>query len=199
MPESNPPKMNPEFLKRLLFQGYMKKAEQGDADAAFNAGIGLLHGIGTTRDTERASQLFRQAAEAGNAKAQFQLGYCLHQHLAEAPEGTDRAAEALKWFLRAAEQGVTEACFAAGVCLSQGEGAPKDERGAFQWYLKAAEAGHVGAMVNLGLSYYRGQGVHPSENQALVWLKKAADAGDAEAIDLFEAMEKEKREEAKQK
>ena len=60
----------------------------------------------------------RVSAAAGNADAQNDLGYCLHEGLG-VPK--DRR-HAFRWYLRAAKQGVVRAQFNVGLCYRDGEG-----------------------------------------------------------------------------
>ena len=67
--------------------------------------------------TEAIAQC-REAAEQGDAEAQFRLGACY-----AAGQGVSQSyTEAAKWFRKAAEQGNAKAQFALGVCYHAGEG-----------------------------------------------------------------------------
>lgn len=96
----------------------------------------------------------RTKAEAGDAKAQVELGKAYHF-------GTgvimDRA-EAVKWFRRAAEQGAATAQTILGLYYELGLAVEKDPVEAVRWYLKAAAQGDANAQINLGFSYSNGVG-----------------------------------------
>ena len=64
----------------------------------------------------------RQAAEQGNAAAQFSLGLMYADG-----EGVPKDdAEAVRWYRLAAEQGNAAAQFSLGLMYADGEGVPKD-------------------------------------------------------------------------
>ena len=91
----------------------------------------------------------RQAAELGDAKAQYSLGgmYADGKGVAE-----DDAA-AVKWFQKAAYQGDVMAQFSLGVMYADGEGVVEDYTEAVKWFSKAAEQGYAKAQVNLAVMY----------------------------------------------
>ena len=69
-------------------------------------------------DPCQAAQRYRQAAEQGNADAQYNLGVCYDEGLG-VPQIHREAAE---WYRKAAEQGHAAAQHNLGVCHSSGEG-----------------------------------------------------------------------------
>jgi len=80
-------------------------------------------------------------AEAGDGKAQFDLGVCYFEG-----EGVVKdEQEAVKWYKKAAEQGFAVAQWTLGVCYSEGAGVAKDEKEAVKWFTKAAEQGNAEA------------------------------------------------------
>ncbi|MEN3794861.1 tetratricopeptide repeat protein, partial [Fulvimarina sp. MAC3] len=118
------------------------------------------------------------AAEAGDAGAMANLGYCY-----DMGEGVEQdQAEAIAWYRKAAEAGDAVAMVNLGVSYARGEGVEQDQAEAIAWYRKAAEAGNAVAMVNLGVSYARGEGVEQDQAEAIAWYRKAAEAGHARAM-----------------
>ncbi len=76
-------------------------AEQGHALALLVLADQYLHGEGLPRDTARAADYYRRAAEAGIPRAQLQYGIMLLDG-----EGvTQDSSEALEWIFRARQQG----------------------------------------------------------------------------------------------
>jgi uncharacterized protein len=69
--------------------------------AAASLGISALAAAGATRDP-RAEKALRAAAEAGDARAQYEFGRLIAR-------GGDRAGLAARWYRRAAEQGDADA------------------------------------------------------------------------------------------
>ena len=119
----------------------------------------------------------RQAAEQGDATAQFNLG-----NMYANGEGVPQdAAEAVRWYRLAAEQGDADAQFNLGVMYANGEGVPKDNAEAVRWYRLAAEQGLASAQFNLGSMCANGEGVLKDNAEAARWFRLAAEQGDADA------------------
>jgi len=68
-------------------------------------------------------------AEAGDAEAQFDLGFMYYEG-----EGVpEDHAEAVRWYRLAADQGLAEAQFNLGLMYGNGEGVPQDDVQAHMW------------------------------------------------------------------
>jgi localization factor PodJL len=115
------------------------------------------------------SAALRQAALAGDAKAQFEIGlrYTEGRGVAADP------AEAATWYRRAADQGLIPAQYRLGSAYEKGHTGTRDTAEAKRWYVKAAEAGNLRAMHNLGVLYANDGDMA----NALAWFQKAGDAG----------------------
>ncbi|MBF0127147.1 MAG: sel1 repeat family protein [Magnetococcales bacterium] len=121
---------------------------------------------------------FRDAADQGDAEAQYNLGVML-----EKGQGTPRScAEAAQWYRLAADQGFALAQYNLGVLYLQGTGVPHREREATRWFRKAAEQGFAEAQYNLGVMYKDGRGVARDVLQAYVWITLAAGQGIPQAM-----------------
>ena len=97
-----------------------------DGVAAYEAG-----------DFQTAIRLWRDAAEAGNAAAQNNLGI-----IYDLGKGTPRSDKlAIFWFLKAARQGYARAQFNLGRKYDNGEGVQANEVTALMWYTLAASGG----------------------------------------------------------
>lgn len=119
----------------------------------------------------------RKKAEAGNANAQFDLGF----HY-ECGDGVRKdLVEAVKWYRKAAEQGLYSVQYYLGDMYSTGKDVPKDSFEAVKWFSKAAEQGSTSAQVKLGLAYAEGEGVPKNLVQAHVWINLAGANGDESA------------------
>lgn len=107
----------------------------------YNLATYYLEGKGTAKNLRKARLLFRRAAIAGDADAQFALGrmaFC-------EPDGPDYL-KSLAWFERAAKQAHPDAMFLLGRLLMSGQaGVLEYERGE-QMLNDAAGLGHVGAV-----------------------------------------------------
>jgi len=92
-----------------------------------------------------AEQLFLQAAERGDANAQYAYGYVLYEEGYIPLEADKYFSRVLRWWKRAAEQGHTEAQFMSGTFHQLGLGTPFSEAEALKWLKLAASKGHQGA------------------------------------------------------
>jgi len=116
-------------------------------------------------------------AEAGDAQAQFNLGY-------DYSEGDGVEIDhvlAVHWYQKAAKQGHAYAQFNLALKYENGEGVLQDSQKAIFWFLKAAEQGDADAQVNLGIAYANGESGNLDYSEALKWLLKAAEQRNAAA------------------
>ena len=89
-----------------------------------------------------AVKWFRQAAEQGDAEAQYALGGLYNRG-----QGVSQDyALSLKWFKMAAEQGDSDAQFSLGGIYSRGLGVVKDRVRAHMWFNLAATHGNKEAV-----------------------------------------------------
>ncbi|KAG0249387.1 hypothetical protein DFQ27_000147, partial [Actinomortierella ambigua] len=115
-----------------------------------------------------------QAAERGDARAQFNVG-CMY-FSGRGVEESD--VEAVKWFTMAASQGHPNAQNNLGVMYENGQGVEQSDVEAVEWYTKAANQGDPDGQSSLGRMYLDGRGVDQSDIEAVKWFTKAADQGD---------------------
>ena len=89
--------------------------------------------FGQTSTAQGASNLtsLRQRAEAGDIKAQFELGFLYENGAGGAERDT---AEALKWYRKAADQGDLASRHSLAAMYFEGNGVPKDYTEAASWY-----------------------------------------------------------------
>ena len=148
----------------------------------------VSHGVNDDKkETDLRGQVesYREAAERGDAKAQYKLGRCYAKGL-----GVDKNwVEAVKWYRMAAEQGDAKAQYKLGRCYALGVGVDKyDMVEAAKWYRMAAEQGDANAQYALGRSYYKGTGVSMNIEESERWFIRAekrlrvqAEQGDEDA------------------
>ena len=79
----------------------------------------------------------KKAAEQGDAKAQYQLGFKYDYGIGVAEDDT----LATEWYRKAAEQGEDSAQFFLGFQYFEGAGVPKDDVQAYAWVSLAAAQG----------------------------------------------------------
>ena len=129
--------------------------EEADSDELCQQGIAYEEGQGVEKDTVKAVELYRQAADLGNADAMYRLAMCYMNGKGVEPE----AIIGQQWSQKAAELGNIDAMVLLGACYAGGVGVEKDESMAAEWYQKAADLGDVDAMIKLGYCYDNGSGV----------------------------------------
>jgi TPR repeat protein len=121
--------------------------------------------------------LLRNAAEEGDAEAQFVLGACYDRG-----RGTERlASAAARWYRLAASKGHPDAQFRIGLCCRDGTGVVRNDAEAVDWFRRATELGHAEAPCYLGAHFREGVGVERNDAAAAHWYRVAADRGSAPA------------------
>ncbi len=130
-----------------------------------------------TGDYEKATALYRQAADAGHAMAQYRLGV-LYINGQGVPQSDEKAAAL---FRKAADQGLGHAQYSLGVLYQRGRGVPKSKQQAAELFRVAADQNIPEAQYALAFLFFYGQGVPQSKEIAIMWLKKAAALGDFSA------------------
>ncbi|UUN27485.1 tetratricopeptide repeat protein [Streptomyces sp. FIT100] len=126
----------------------------------------LATGQGVEEDEERAAELFRAAADAGDAYGMFNLAVTL--------DGD----EELRLLAGAAARGISE----AGCLLGDRLGAVDRDEEALAWYLWAAERGETKAMYAAACWYRDGFGTDPDPVQAVRWYFTMFEHGDGDGI-----------------
>ncbi len=122
---------------------------------------------------EERFALLQQKAEAGDAAAQYKLGFAYNsgRNIEIDKE------KAVKYYRLAAESGHKNAQFNLAHHYLTGEGVEKDLDEAKAWYKRAEENGHVGAYGGLGyIAFQKG-----NEEEAVKWYKAGHEGGDAKA------------------
>jgi len=113
---------------------------------ALAPGLGFSTPAGAENAAAAAPSTEQTAAERGDPKAQYHLGYIY----LEGKGVTQDDAQALLWFQKAAEQGFAQAQYVLGFLYQEGRGTPKDDAQAALWFRKAAEQGDAEAQYVLG-------------------------------------------------
>jgi len=173
-------------------------ARSGDAGAQAELGVRYHFGHdGLTKDTVRAVEWYRKAAEQGLAEAQACLA-----GMYENGEGVEKdELEAVKWLRKAADGGSISSQRLLADRYFEGKGVPEDRgeankwyRKVFDWAQKEAETGERTAQMQLGDFYLLGQGVQQDIPTAIKWYKKSAFRENGEMSDCYatanEALEK---------
>ncbi len=128
------------------------------------------------KDSKAAAQ-YRKSAEAGDARAQVQLGW-LYQQGDGVPQDD---AVAASWYTKAVVQGDAEAQMYLGWLQQEGKGVAQDYVGAAELFRLAGTQGNAQAQMYLGWLYQEGKGVAQDYEQAATWYRKSAEQGNAQA------------------
>lgn len=155
----------------------LAKANAGNVDAEFKVGVQYELGARVPKDSAKAAEWYRKAAEQGYPQGQHSLGV-----LYEFGNGVPLDyATAAQWYRKAAEKGFAPAQFSLGLCYVHGKGVPQDFDKALMWYQKAAEQKNADALLNLAYLYHNGEGVPKNESRSFDYVRQAAEAGSADA------------------
>lgn len=163
---------------QLDFNGQLKLAEQGNADAQLAVGMMYFDGAGVPEDNSEAAKWFQKAADQENATGQCKIGYMYQRGLGVAKEYK----EAMKWALKAAAQGNAESMYRIGSLYLGGHGVPQDIQEATKWFRKSAELGYANAQATMGHSCRNDVVCSPNFPEALQWFLKAAEGGDIDCL-----------------
>jgi TPR repeat protein len=135
-------------------------------------------------DNPTALKLFREAAGAGDTRAEEMLG----QLLLNGKAGAQDPAEAANWFKKAADSGktgdeyVATAQFNLAALYFSGRGLPKDADQALKYYTKSADNGFALAQKTLIAMYFQGTGTKADNVQALKWALVLGTGGDQAVV-----------------
>ena len=132
------------------------------------------------QDFKNAVPLIRQAAEKGNAEAQYNYGICYQQGV-EVPHSDSIAND---WFLKSAKQGWKDAQFKTAYSYSMGRGLPKDDTQSFFWSLKCAEQQDIECMFNIVGCYLEGRGTQKNLDSMIAWATRIALLDNPEDLQL---------------
>ena len=115
----------------------------------------------------------REAAEAGDSKALFEVG----SRYADGRGLTANMKEAAKWYEKSAELGFAPAQFRIGNFYEKGLGVERDIAQAKTWYQLAAAQGNASAMHNLAVLNAMGADGTADNETAARWFTAAAELG----------------------
>jgi TPR repeat protein len=178
----------PDFVQQLPTPGATARRDPASVDKIENLplnkpgetkpAVGESTGEVLPEPPSQHVAVYRQAATAGNVKAQVALA-----QLYLRGEGvTKDLAEAARWYREAASKhNDANAQYALGVLLDRGIGVEKDPIEALLWFQRAAQQGHPAALTNTGVAYSKGEVVPRDYAKAATYFQRAAEAGVAQA------------------
>jgi hypothetical protein len=143
------------------------------------ASVESTSGVGTSTPLVATDLAIRQAADAGDAGAQFKLGEAL---LLDPSHGPENSANALRWLQLSAENGNTEAMIVLGRLFRSGVGILQNFGQASKWIQTAAASGNPEGMLELGRLYRDGVGMDKDLVMAYVWFNRASAARNLDAV-----------------
>jgi TPR repeat protein len=130
-------------------------------------------GIGTEIDNQKTFELYKMAAELGNANGINNLGYCYEKGI-----GTEiNEQKAFELYHKVADLGESFGINHLGNCYFNGIGTLANMQMAFELYQKAANLKYDVAQYNLALMYENGYGTEKNIDNAIYWYKKSAKQG----------------------
>ncbi len=128
------------LVKRLAVAGALVLGVSGPVVAGVDEGVAAFE----RGDYETAYKEMLRLAQAGNARAQFNLGVMYYNGVGVPQD----YAEAAKWYKKAAEQGRSKAQNNLGHMYASGQGVPQDYIRAYLWWNLAAAQGDQHAAYN---------------------------------------------------
>ncbi len=131
-------------------------------------------GVAPSRSGDHSIDVYRHAAERGDADARMRLGLMFY----EGEEVQRDHGEAARWFRLAANDDLPAGQAALGYLHEQGLGVAQNFGQALTWYRRAAEEKHPWAQYRLGMMYRDGRGVTRNPDEAVRLLTAAATQGD---------------------
>lgn len=190
------PRSEAAFMLARIYErgiGVAKDAAQAkrwyerSADFGFVPALDILgQGWLSERKPTKAQASFKEAAEAGYAPAQYDLGKLYYNGDDGVPQNLQLAAA---YFGAAAKAGHPGALFAAGRMLDLGQGIPADQKKAAIYYKQAAMKGSRDARYALATYFYEGGVVPKNLDTARQLFEAAAKQGQPDAMFNLGAME----------
>lgn len=143
----------------IEMQGIVEKAK-----SYFNAG-----------NYSQAMVYFKQAAEQGDAEAQFEVGRMYAEGIGRKKD----CYEAVEWYQMAVKQNNANAKAWLSDLYIIGCGVELDYDKALKLIRESVSQGNAYGMNNLGYMYNQGYGVVKNNTEAVKWYRKSAELGDA--------------------
>lgn len=165
-------------VNRRQWNKLLEEAEDGDTVSMVIVSYAYEHGNEyVEKDIQRAFELVRKAAEAGNSTAMNKLGYMYARG-----DGVEQnRSEALKWISRAIIGDNTGAALCNAGYIdwlgSNSISAVEGKKMAAECFRASIKFGSDMGMLGMGCLYALGEGVEQDKEKAIDWIRKAAQAG----------------------
>lgn len=154
----------------LTLSLWLRRAEQGGAEAQYTVGYMYATGKGAQLDYIEAGKWFRLAAAQDHPRAQWAMGLLYDNGWGV----TKDKVEAFRWFRLAAEKGEPQAQTSLGAFYIEGFVVEQNTPEAIRWFRRAAVQGLIPAMIGLGAIYKERLGTAQDYPRALMWFYLAA-------------------------
>jgi len=191
------------------FSEVLKKAELGDVESEFRAGVDYQLGLGVAADAAKAAKWYYKAVEKKHPGAAANLAGLLSSGTAGVEKNIDEAIQYYRIAASSDDRLAKLAAYNLGCELldrnrhdpTQRKPTPAEQAEGVKWFQRSAELGWPPAMQRLSNAYRFGIGVTRNMDEAYKWCSKAADLGVPEAqwamgLDLFDSTDPKKCEEA---
>lgn len=157
---------------------WIERAVQAGNPRAMVALAGLLlDGPANDANVERAMDLYRQAIDAGDLTAHYQIGMAHWTGLGMPFDPVT----AMEHFQIAAAAGSADAAVELGLAYAAGTISDPDPENAYRWLLRAAEAGNAAAMMYIANMIAMDALPEFGHEMAMEWMVRAASSGDVDA------------------
>lgn len=119
------------------------------------------------KNMKLAEYWYQKAAEAGNAKSMFNLGYIRNEE--------KEYMRAIEWFQKSYNAGLNVGAHGIGRIYFKDAEELRDYNEALKWYKLAYDAGYKKSSLDIALIY---KNLYPDDHEKIsLWLKNAADTG----------------------
>ena len=151
----------------------IKKADDGDVNAAFELGSIYELGKEKKQNFEQSFRWYSVAAKRGMSNAQVKVGDMYLNGI-----GIEKNQKnAVEWYRKAANKDNAQGLYSLGICYEKGLGLSINYNEAIKLYNEAILLGSLDAQYQLAQCYFKGHGVRKDNRNALDKLKKAASKG----------------------
>ncbi|EXX51449.1 Ipl1p [Rhizophagus irregularis DAOM 197198w] len=144
---------------------------QVSSDSICLLGYFNFHGIVTSKNNEKAFDLFINASKKNHVLAQLFVGDCYFYGYG----AIKNKKLSFKYYEEVANKNYAVGQLEIGYSYEKGIGIEKDLKKALYWYEKAANNGNIIAIHNLGNCYKNGIGVKIDYNKAFKFFKQSAE------------------------
>lgn len=137
------------------------------------------------RQLEEAFRHYYNAADLGDAKGAFYVGY-----MYERGEGVQKNIKsAVEWYTKAANMGNRGAQHNLGFFYYSGTGVKQNFKLAYEFFMMAAKQGKADSMLNIGVMYENGEYVAKDYNKALEWYQRAENNGNSDGGRFYKTLQ----------